>query len=368
MNSNTNRNNSIDIIKGMAIILMVYGHTFGMARDFIYLFHMPVFIFISGYCFNARHAKSLGAAQDYFWSRVKRLLLPYMGVNILFALLHNLFLRLNFYTYRLEFKETVTPIQEAAQTLMEHKSLGQLVTSVYEVITLKSIPQMGSATWFLVVLFDVCVIHCFVVYFVGKNKVLWESIFVVCLIIAYAISKGAVNTEDFAMRHLQLFEVYSCYLMGVFVREYSYKLPKHTAFVACSGVVAFIILYSIMTGFEPLEMSKCYIVHPVFLILVTALGMIMLWSFAKDLENNKMGAWFEYVGKHTMSILFLHILAFKLVSIIYCVSSNTPMYMVASWPVMFGVSEWIKIAYTIIGVAIPLLIDYFIIDRVMKEK
>ena len=49
------RNNNIDIIKGIAIILMVYGHTFGVARDFIYLFHMPVFIFVSGYCFKEKH-------------------------------------------------------------------------------------------------------------------------------------------------------------------------------------------------------------------------------------------------------------------------------------------------------------------------
>ena len=190
--------------------------------------------------------------------------------------------------------------------------------SVYEVITLKDIPQMGSATWFLVVLFDVCVIHCFITFAISKvqnsivRKSLWVTIFVACLIIAYAISEGAVDTEKYAMRHLQLFEVYSCYLMGVFAKEYSYLLPTNKKVIAgCCSLAGLVFLYSVMLSIGTLEMSKCYIVHPVFLIVVTALGMVMLAGFAMDLENNKLGDLLTYIGKHTMSILFLHILSFS---------------------------------------------------------
>jgi fucose 4-O-acetylase-like acetyltransferase len=361
------RKRDIDIIKGFAIIMMVYGHTFGVARDFIYLFHMPVFIFVSGYCFNAAHADSLTATGNYWLGRVKRLLLPYMGFNILFVLCHNLFLRLNLYSDRFEFKLAVNPIQLAAQTLMAHKSHKELLKSVIDVILLRDIPQMGSATWFLVVLFDVCIIHCLLAFLIGKiksdivKKVVWTLLFVGCLIIAYTISEGRVDTEKYEMRHLQIFEVYSCYLMGVFAREYSHLLPleKKTA-VSIAGLSSLVILYSVMLSFGTLEMSKCYIIHPVFLILVTVLGMVMLEGFAVDLENNKLGGALAYIGKHTMTILFLHILAFKLVSIFYCIATATPMYMVASWPVLFGVSEWVKIAYTIVGVAVPVFIDLIV--------
>ena len=63
-----------------------------------------------------------------------------------------------------------------------------------------------------------------------------------------------------------------------------------------------------------------------------------------------------------MSILFLHILAFKLVSVGYCLAVGKPMYMVASWPVIFDAPEYVLIIYTIVGVALPLLADA-VIDR-----
>ena len=45
---NKNRSVEIDLIKGLAIILMVIGHTETPAQNFIYLFHMAVFFMASG--------------------------------------------------------------------------------------------------------------------------------------------------------------------------------------------------------------------------------------------------------------------------------------------------------------------------------
>ncbi|MBO6129749.1 MAG: acyltransferase family protein [Pseudobutyrivibrio sp.] len=186
------RNNNIDIIKGIAIILMVYGHTFGVARDFIYLFHMPVFIFVSGYCFNKAHGASLQQAEGYFFSRVRRLLIPYMGFNIVYAILNNVFISLNFYTDNGAFKQDVVFIQKAAQTLMHRKGVRELVLDVYNVLTFKEIPQMGSASWFLIVLFLVCVIHCFVEYgikeFGSKARVA-----VLCVLLAFNLLVAFAN-------------------------------------------------------------------------------------------------------------------------------------------------------------------------------
>lgn len=40
---------NIDIAKGIAICLMVYGHTNSYGMSFIYLFHMPLFFILSGF-------------------------------------------------------------------------------------------------------------------------------------------------------------------------------------------------------------------------------------------------------------------------------------------------------------------------------
>lgn len=44
----------IDIFKGIAITLVVAGHAGSPINTYIYLFHMPAFIFISGYTYNGQ--------------------------------------------------------------------------------------------------------------------------------------------------------------------------------------------------------------------------------------------------------------------------------------------------------------------------
>ena len=54
MNRNHNRKQWLDIAKGIAIILMVIGHTSipNIASNFIYAFHMPLFFIASGLFFS----------------------------------------------------------------------------------------------------------------------------------------------------------------------------------------------------------------------------------------------------------------------------------------------------------------------------
>ena len=46
------RNSKIDILKGIAILLVVMGHTCFGGTEYIYLFHMAVFFMASGYFFR----------------------------------------------------------------------------------------------------------------------------------------------------------------------------------------------------------------------------------------------------------------------------------------------------------------------------
>ena len=66
------RIDSLDILKGIGIILVVVGHMIGnqlYIRPWIYAFHMPLFFMVSGYCFNiAKHPKWLSFAMSRVWS------------------------------------------------------------------------------------------------------------------------------------------------------------------------------------------------------------------------------------------------------------------------------------------------------------
>lgn len=76
------RNNAIDIAKGIGIILMVIGHMTGMIpiHKFIYQFHMPMFLLFSGYFFNPEKWKHFSTFAN---QRFKQLIIPYICFSII---------------------------------------------------------------------------------------------------------------------------------------------------------------------------------------------------------------------------------------------------------------------------------------------
>lgn len=68
-----NRIEAIDLVKGMAIILVIFGHlTFDneIQRTLVYSFHMPLFMILSGFCFHGTHIRQA------IKKSIKRYLLP----------------------------------------------------------------------------------------------------------------------------------------------------------------------------------------------------------------------------------------------------------------------------------------------------
>lgn len=75
------RNISIDILKGIGIVLMVLGHINSPLRHFIFSFHMPLFFFVSGYLYKERGFKTI------ITRNFRKILVPYFvtGLFIWFA-------------------------------------------------------------------------------------------------------------------------------------------------------------------------------------------------------------------------------------------------------------------------------------------
>ncbi len=76
-------------MRSMAIILVVYGHygalpVTGLLESYLplYSFHMPLFLFISGYLFHDFAARDYGR---FAWRKTKHLALPLLGWNIVYA-------------------------------------------------------------------------------------------------------------------------------------------------------------------------------------------------------------------------------------------------------------------------------------------
>lgn len=94
---NKSYNPNIDYLKAVGIILMVLGHSgcsIPYIRQFIYMFHMPLFFIASGYCFKVAY---LNNPKQFLIHRIKGLYWPFVKWGIIFLLLHNIFVSIGFF-------------------------------------------------------------------------------------------------------------------------------------------------------------------------------------------------------------------------------------------------------------------------------
>ena len=85
---------NITYTRAVGILLMVLCHSMFWDIPFVYMFHMPLFFFVSGYCFKEKYVKE---PFRFVWQRIKGIWWPYVKWSLLFLLLHNVFFDLNIY-------------------------------------------------------------------------------------------------------------------------------------------------------------------------------------------------------------------------------------------------------------------------------
>lgn len=92
---NLSRNSNIDLLKGFLIILVIIGHIAcgsldeNLLRNFIYSFHMPLFIGISGYLFNVQKiidSRPIVIFNEY----TRRIIIPWLLAVVVYGIITNL--------------------------------------------------------------------------------------------------------------------------------------------------------------------------------------------------------------------------------------------------------------------------------------
>ena len=66
-----NRNQQMDVLRGIGIILVVLGHTAFPANHFIYLFHLAIFFMLSGYFFKSEEITNTRNLKQYILKKIK---------------------------------------------------------------------------------------------------------------------------------------------------------------------------------------------------------------------------------------------------------------------------------------------------------
>lgn len=149
-----NRDKSLDIAKAICIILMVVGHSGcpTYLHDFVYMFHMPCFFFVSGWLLNDKYITDLkmGLIQ-----KAKGSYYPFVKWTLIFLLFHNVFASMHIYENSYSW-----------QTFIER---------IVRAFTMTGSESLLGGFWFLISLFWASIISLLFLNILSRKYLLTEN-------------------------------------------------------------------------------------------------------------------------------------------------------------------------------------------------
>lgn len=292
MDKNTKRVDTFDLLKGIAIFLVVMGHVLTMCiRDIdssvafklIGEVHMPVFFFISGY-FTYKTSSLKSFVAPNLKRRFLQLMVPFFVVSSLWI------------------------------TYFPHSGLQSPLSS--------NIPDMlmsywKDGYWFTLALFEMILVYALLSrLFCRIRQGIWQvavavAVYVLMILVSPLISDAAVNFDPLGIGLLTRF--YPIFMFGVFARKYNAQFEQMVtnAWVGVMAVAVFFVswYYSVYTWeFPNIPTTLVYIAQPLLHVSLMVLVMGLAKS-VKPSESSKPGVvkrWFLYLGNNSLGIYLLH--------------------------------------------------------------
>lgn len=279
---------SIDIAKGFGISLVVLGHMndyFGAvipnAYRFIYLFHVPLFFFLSGLFFKEK--ENFG---ECFKKKFFRLYIPYLFANIFFFAVEMVRARL---------------LGDAYDGNLSWSDLLYAAFGLWPVLSMLSRP-----TWFILILFRVFIIYKLLQLVFKGNKYMMLAVCVLAGVFGalfpiekFMIGQTLATLPFFSLGHVctaefvdnqRVFSSIKCILLGL-----------------ASAIALFFISRIQMTNIA------VNVYGNVLLYFIGALiGIMMVLWVSKLLDRWTVASKsLSFIGKYTLPILIWHIFVIK---------------------------------------------------------
>lgn len=329
------RSSVVTVAKGLGIVLMVLGHSgIPTGREFIYMFHMPLFFILAGYCFNPNHLLDF---KGFAFRRIKNLYIPFVKYGLIFLLLHNFFYNINIYNGLYGYYDKVSHLYSIIETVK------------YSILTLSfsRSEQLLGGYWFLPQLFYASIIGwCVLKAFSTKT---WLGLFATLLI------SIVLNIHDIHIPGISIYWL-SLYATAFFVTGYLLKgkeikglwfLPICFAIV----IVGQFYWYTEILYCPPIKQIPYYIsgISGTIMVIIVSRWIVAL--------NNIISAICIFIGEHTFEILTWHFLSFKLVHLFAIKIEHLPTEMLAMFPTLEN-TNWAYwwIIYAIVGITVPCII------------
>lgn len=322
---------TIDIAKGIGIILVVLGHLsspinevgwLSFMRGFVYQFHIPLFFFLSGIFIKTRESWSL-----FLKKKVARLYLPYAVSNLVFLAVY-------MFAHAANGDEIVLldMVKHAGKVL-----LGMAVT------------PLGGATWFLFVLFVSQIIYRIISQLFSQVGDAFMFLAIVVMgISGMLLHPGSCLSKVFvAVLFLFLGQCISCDGFKEVLRKFS---PYITVFFIVS-IVAVLMCSQVNT----VDMSQGKYGNP-FLFLISSLAGIVLTIYLSELiaKVGNCKQFLSCLGSSSIWVLLFHFLAFRVISFLQVVVYGDALEVLFYHPCNRLSSLW-PFVYALSGIMIPLV-------------
>lgn len=342
------RDNTVTYVKALGIILMVLGHVLSsdmLVRRAILTFHMPLFFLMSGYCFKEKY---LDDAKQFVMRKIKGIYMPYVLFALPFLALHNVFCHWHLYesTWLYGWKDFAW-------------NAGRIVTRM------SMNEGLLGTFWFLKELFWGNLIFYATVKLVkwqldiGKWRLGAEWLTVIELF---------VLTEIVCIFHLRVpyfgvgqTSLYAAFFIGVGYLWKKSEWNTNRWWIWVIGITSVFAEASLIKGTVAIDAQT-----PMSLIYyaVTAIfGTMVMFNISKWLNlclHGSMQSAMLFIGEHTLSIMALHFISFKIVTLGCITVNQLPIERLEDFPVIrnFAITGCGVLLYMFVGLSVPLVLAW----------
>ena len=386
--------NGIAIAKGFGIIFMVIGHCSAVPyhggnslwqtyiSQYIYLFHMPLFFFLSGYFFKFSHIYN---KKLFVKKKIDGLWKPYVKWGLFFVLIHNILHTFGLYSAF----HGPEPTQY---------SLGGIFYNCAQILLLRGGDQLIGGFWFIPVLFRSAICAMLTLWAVGAAldlaviyaKELQEKYPLLSkplsLISLAAYGNRNVEIKDMKCHELRVALLsFGMLAIGAILLLSINRMPSvgHTFLASAIFMAGFItsritiINHKIWKiGFVVIGTVLCACISVLYptsfatggfwgTLRTLTLGCIGTWTWviisrAIAKRRGMISEFLIYVGKNTMIVLALHFSCFKIVNALKIYYYDLPNSQIGAFPIISDDPSgngmvWF-ILYLIVGVVLPITI------------
>lgn len=326
-----NRDFSLDIAKAICIVLMVIGHSgcTTYLHDFVYMFHMPCFFFVSGWLLSDRYLTDVCTGLK---RKLKGSYWPFVKWQFIFLFLHNAFVQMHFYA--------------------EAYSLRDFAEQLLRTVIMAGGESLLGGYWFLISLTWASVATLLLLYVLKKRDSLTVlSISGGVILILLTCSLWCLIPFKLPSQFgEQTIMATAFYMSGCLFRRVGLH-PKH---IGVWGLCLYVLpaVAAVFTQFNMVT-EKGMMIFPLY--VVAMFGTVATLFCSQALAKTSIAPLLSYIGSKTLYILTFHFLAFKPITYILIRINDMPITYMSQFPVLEEASGWMWIVYSISGVCLSLL-------------